>query len=101
MRPKGSVLVQRPLDADGAGYGPSRGSEGHHEAVAQGLRFVAAVPLDLSAHQLPLGAKYLLRGFITPASRRVGGAFDIREQDGDGAFGKPLGHGSQPLIPTL
>jgi hypothetical protein len=45
-------------------------------------------------HKLPLGAQDLLRGFIAPTGRQVGGAFDVREQDGDGAFGKLLSHDS-------
>ena len=88
------VLCQRPLDARGAGHGPPRRGESHHEAVAQRLHLVAAVLLDLLAHQFPLGAQYLLRGFIAPTGRQVGGAFDVREQDGDCAFGKLLGHDS-------
>jgi hypothetical protein len=59
---------------------------------------VAAVPFDLPTDQLPLGAKYLLRGFIAPTGRQVGRAFDVCEQDGDSAFRKLVSHGSQPTF---
>ncbi len=57
--------------------------------------------LDLLTHELPLGAQHLLRSFIAPAGREVSGAFNVREQDGDGAFGKLLSHDGQPLLWTL
>ena len=50
------------------------------------LNFVAAVLLHLPPHQLPLGTQYVLGGLVTLTGRQVGGAHDIREQDGDGAF---------------
>jgi hypothetical protein len=80
------VVLQGPLDADGAGHSPPCGRKGHHEAVAYRLDLVAAVRLDLLTHQLPLAAQYLLCGLIAPTRRQVGGAFDVGEEDGDGAF---------------
>ncbi len=91
------MLLQRPLDADGAGYSLSRGGEGYHEAVAQALHLMAAVLLDLLAREVALGTHYLLRGLVAPTGRQVGGADDICEEHGDGAFWKLLGHGGQPL----
>jgi hypothetical protein len=92
------VLLQRPLDAHCAGHGLSGRGEGHHEAVAQGLHLVAAVLLDLPAHQLPLGAKYCLRSLVAPAGHQVGGGFNVREEDGDCALRKLVGHNGRPPL---
>jgi hypothetical protein len=55
--------------------------------------------LDLLPHQLPLGTQDLLGSLISPTGGQVGRAFDIREEDGDGAFGKLLGH--RALYPAV
>ena len=42
-------------------------------------------------------AQHLLRGLVAPTGRQVGGADDVRKEDGDGAFGKLLRHSGEPL----
>src|SRR3990172_1103676 len=86
------VLLERALDADGAGNGPARRAEGDHEAVAQRLHLAAAVLFHLLPHELLVRAQDIPRSLITPARGQAGGALDVREQDGDGAFGQLFGH---------
>ena len=90
------VLLQCPLDADGAGYGLSRRGEGHHEAVAQGLDLVAAVLLDLPSHKVKVGVNNLLGSAVAPTRPQIGGAFHVGEEDSDGAFRELVCHRSHP-----
>jgi len=80
------VLLQRPLDADGAGHGPPRRGEGDHEAVAHCLDLVALVVTHVSAHEVLVRPQYLSRRFVAPAGRQIRRAFNVREEDGDGTF---------------
>jgi len=45
------------------------------------------VLLHLLPHQLLVGAQDIPRSLITPTRGQAGGAFDVGEEDGDGAFG--------------
>jgi hypothetical protein len=65
------------------------------------LDLLSAMSGDLLAHQFVTGAEHLASGLIAQPDREIGGTFDIREEDGNGAFWKFLRHGSQTLTPTL
>src|SRR3989304_2978593 len=69
------VLLERALDADGAGNGLARGAEGDHEAVAHRLYFAAAVLLHLLPHELLVGAQDIPRSLIPPTHGQARGAF--------------------------
>src|SRR3989337_1495664 len=85
---KGRIpLLERALNADGAGKGLARRAAGHHEAIAHGLYFAAAVLLHLLPHELLVGPQDIPRGLIAPTGGQAGGANDVREEDGDRAFG--------------
>jgi len=48
------------------------------------------VLLHLLPHELFVGAQDIPRGLITPTRGQASGANDVREQDGDRAFGQFL-----------
>lgn len=49
--------------------------------------------LDLLAHRLPPRPKHLVRGFTAPTAAEVGGAFDVRKEDGNGSLRQLLCQG--------
>ncbi len=80
------VLLDRPLDGDcGADRLVGRGEQGH-EPVSEGFGLHRTGDLQPGADQVVVEADDLVGDGVTDPDPEVGGAFQIREQDREGAL---------------
>jgi len=90
------VLVHGLLNRHRAGDRFAGGTKGHHEAIAEGFDFAAAVGLDLPPHQLLLDPQDRGRGFIAALVAHLRRALHVGEQDGYGPFENFFAGGGHP-----